>query len=1000
MSILKTKYCIIIIFYICSYSNIYSQQIKINEFMASNSNTITDPDYNKYSDWIELFNSSENDYNLKGCYITDNISNKTKFKISSDLIISAKANLIIWADDENTSNHTNFKLSASGEFIGLYNAALEVVDTITFFTQQSDISYGRFPDGSDDFYLFRPATPLSTNLESTIYNRLPDPVFNLESGFYDGEQQLKILCNVEDAAIYYTKDGSTPTSESFLFQNQMSIRTTRVIKAIAVKNGYANSKIITKTYLINEPTKLPVFSLSTDYDNFFSDSLGIYVAGTNGIIGNCSTVPYNWNQDWERPVTIELFEQNKQRVFCADAGAKIFGSCSRLFPQKSLSINFKNEFGPNKLQYKLFPDRQITEYDNFLLRNSGQDWLLTMFRDALIHTVVLQNTNIDCQAYRPAILFINGTYFGIHNLREKINNNYLTNHYQLEEENIDLIEYSIDIIANTGDLQAHDEMISFVENNDLADSTNYNYINSIIDIDEFIDYQICEIYCVNPDWPCNNTKLWHSRDNTNKWRWILFDMDLSFGGSVNGNYDMNSLALATGTEPVGYPNPPWSTLLFRKLLENDKFKNEFIQKFAAHINITFKSNYIHNTIDSIKSMIADELPRHILKWTDLSTIITDWDGNIQVMREFAVNRPEIMRNYINHEFNLGGTFNLLLDLNNDDWGKIYVQNIDIKNNFNQILFKNIPLEIKAVAMPGFRFVKWNGDISSTQQNILLNTSQNTSICAVFEPVELTNKNIVINEINYKSYELFDTGDWIELYNPLDTDISLGGWIVNDINNNQFVIPSETKIFAKDYLVICQDSLKFKSLYNNFSKLVGNSNFGLSSSEDKIALVDYDNKKVDEVWYNSNNQWPVFKSLQGRTLSLINPLFDNSLPENWKLSNGYGTPGYLNDTYTKTNDESNIIPSEFSLSQNYPNPFNPFTTIRYNIPTNSSVKLEVFNILGEILLSYDLGLQGSGQHEFKVDMKDFSSGMYVYSISIKDNYTDVKNTKFNKMILIK
>ena len=199
MSTLKSTYLTTIIFYICSCFNIYSQQIKINEFMASNSNTIIDPEYHKYSDWIELYNSSDNDYNLKGYYITDDIANKKKFKITSDLIISAKDNLIIWADDENTGNHTNFKLSASGEFIGLYNGTLKVVDTISFSAQQPDISYGRYPDGSNDFYLFNPATPLSTNLESTIYNRLSDPIFDLESGFYEGTLVVKLSCNIEGA---------------------------------------------------------------------------------------------------------------------------------------------------------------------------------------------------------------------------------------------------------------------------------------------------------------------------------------------------------------------------------------------------------------------------------------------------------------------------------------------------------------------------------------------------------------------------------------------------------------------------------------------------------------------------------------------------------------------------------------------------------------------------------------------------------------------------------
>ncbi|MFH0733790.1 MAG: CotH kinase family protein [bacterium] len=994
------SFYVYLLFMSCCSSILYSQVVKINEFMASNSTTIQDPDYNSYGDWIELYNSSTNEFNLKDCYITDDKTNNQKYKFTDDLIIPANGYILIWADDYNTGAHVNFKLSASGEYIGLYDPSLNIIDSLTFSVQQPNISCGRFPDAANDFYLFNPSSPLSTNLESSIFNRLPDPIFSLESGFYTGMPVLQLSCSVEGAKVYYTVDGNIPNVNSTVFQNDLHLASTLVVKAVAIKEGFIKSKVITNTYFINETSDLPIFSISTNPDNFFSDTSGIYVIGTNGITALCSTGPRNWNQDWERPITIEFFEQNKERVFNVETGVKIYGGCTRLYPQKSLAFYFRDEYGYGKLNYRLFPDLKITEYNNFTLRSSGQDWWRTMFRDAFVHTLIRQNTNVDAQAYRPTVMFLNGDYWGIHNLREKLNEHYIEEHFQVAEDNLDLIEYSKGITANNGDKVAYDNMIAYFTNNNLADEAKYNYINSIVDLDEFIDYQICQIYGANADWPGSNTKLWHARDNSVKWRFMIYDMDFTFGGNGNGQFDSNTLLLATDSISTTYPSPTWATLMLRKLLKNTNFRNEFIQRFAARINTTFEPSYVISVIDSIKAMIENEMPKHKLRWPQSASYTTGWDNNVEIMRDFSVKRPDFMRQFLMEYFNITGTYNLTFNINNAQWGNIFVQNINIKDNYVQTLFKNIPVKIKAVSMPGYRFVKWEGASNSTDKEITLSLANSNNISAIFEVDQLLNQNIVINEINYKSYNLFDTGDWVELYNPLETDVDLSGWFITDLSDNTFLIPDGTKINKKEYFVVCQDTVKFKGLYNNFNKFTGSFVFGLGSDEEKLTLSNNLNQTVDEVHYNINDNWQLVSVFAGKTLSLKNPQFDNSLPINWTLSNGYGTPGYLNDTYTKIESGNDIILTDFYLYQNYPNPFNPTTTIRYNLPASGNVKLEIFNTLGQRIISNQFGMQSPGIHEHQINMNNFSSGMYVYSITINDLINNRINSKFNKMILIK
>ncbi|MDY0081792.1 MAG: CotH kinase family protein [Ignavibacteriaceae bacterium] len=987
---------LLILFFFLINNSSSAQGLFINEFMASNSTTIKDPDYNNYADWIEIYNSGNTAVNLKDYYITDNLSQPQKFRIQSDLFIEANDYVLIWADDANTGNHTNFKLSADGESIGLYSPALHLIDAVTFGVQQTDVSFGRFPDGTNNWYKFSPATPGSENLESGIFNLLSSPVISVQSGFYSSSISVSASHSFSDAVIRYTTDGRIPSVTSNIYSVPLQIDSTSVLRFRAFKDGYTPSLTETRTYFINEYSDLPVFSLVTDPDNFFSDTSGIYVAGTNGIPGNCSTEPRNWNQDWERPVTLEFFESDKSLAFNVNAGVKIFGGCSRLYAQKSLGFYFRKQYGTDKLRYRLFDDSPISEYNNFILRSSGQDWWRTMFRDAMAQTLVEQGMKLDYQNYRPSVLFINGKYWGIHNIREKLNEHFVYYHHGVDKDNIDLIEIGKGVAGANGDLVAYNNMITFLSTKNMALQTNYEYIKSIVDIDEYIDYQIAEIYSANGDWPGSNMKLWRERVDGSKWRWIIYDLDFTFGGNAEGLATTNTLEQATATNGPDWPNPPWSTLMLRKLLVNPDFKNEFIQRFAAHVNTTFETNHVLAVIDSMANDIASEIPRHKERWTQSISYGPTWQYLIDIMRDFAVERPANVRNHFYAKFNISGSSTLVITRNNPEWGKVFTNTVEIKNNGStNTFFKGIPIKIKAMPVPGYRFVKWQGISNSTSPEIDVILNYNTNLTAVFEPAELAVTSIVINEINYKSSTVFDTDDWVEFYNPDDNPVDISGWKLQDDNvSNQFTFPANTIIPTKDYLVICRDTTKFKSLYPNHTKITGNISFGFSSDSDDVILKDASGNIVDEVSYLSIGNWPSLPNGNGPTLSLINPQFDNSLPENWRASGMYGTPGYLNDVYTKFEDDDELAPQEFILYQNYPNPFNPATTIIWQTPISGWQTLKVYDILGNVVATLVDEYRPAGSYEVHFDAANLASGVYIYKLQT-DGFMSSK-----KMLLLK
>ena len=973
----------------------------INEFMASNSNTIADPDYKQYSDWIEIYNAGDSSVNLIGYYLTDNLQDSTKWKINTNTTLLSKSFSGFWADDSSYKNHTNFKLSKKGGVIGLFSPRGDLIDYITYESQITDKSFGRFPDGSSSWNIFDIPTPGRANDTTKIEPIAPSPIFSIESGFSADPQIIEIKSNLDSAKIYYTLDGSVPTVNDSLYTRPIEISQTSVVRARIITNNYQPSKTITNTYFINENTKLPVFSIATNSNNFFSDEIGIYVEGTNGVLGRCSKEPKNWNQDWERPISVEFFESDKISAFKENAGIKITGGCSRLYDQKSLAIYFKKQYGVKKLNYHMFPYKQIYEFNDFILRSSAQDWWRTMFRDGMIQTLVKSKMDIDYQEYKPSIVFLNGEYWGIHNIREKMNEHYLESNHGVDPDNIDLIEISKNVNVNYGDRIAYDSLISFVSQKDMSLVENYEYIKKTVDIDEYINYQVAEIYSANGDFPGANSKLWRPKTKDGKWRWMLFDLDFGFGGNSNGQYFSNTLELVTATDGEDWPNPPWSTLLLRKLLENESFKSEFIQRFAVHIATTYEPSRVIGIIDSLKNIIAEEIPRHKARWKK-SVSYGDWDDLVEIMRKFAKNRAGNVQKHLIDKFHLSGMETLIVDNNNLYGGKVILNTLEIKEpDFNISIFKDVPVHLTAIPYPGYKFIGWQGIVSDTSNSIYFKVNYFSKIVAVFEKDSLQSTNVVINEINYNSSPSFDTDDWIELYNNTDSTINISGWSFKDSDDrNSFNFAENTILNSRDYCVLTRDSSLFSSLFVNVKNIIGDFDFGLSGSGELIRLFDSNNNLVDSLTYGDKYPWAVEADGSGSTLELQHPSLDNSLPENWSASKNHGSPGTINGVYTEVGKKIDTkYPSEFILEQNYPNPFNPTTVIRYSIPLNDNhdseiVSLIIYDILGNKVATLVNKRQEAGNYKVQFDASNLASGIYLYKLQMGK----LKHSK--KMILLR
>jgi hypothetical protein len=553
-------------------------QIRINEILAQNVSVAIDTDFGEFADFIELYNASNAPINLKDYSITDDSTDKRKW-VFPEYEILPGAYFLLWADGEDKiagvmafsnyrnaniitkSYHLNFGLSADGEYLGLYNANGNLLDELTCGAQLPDVSFGRNPTKADEWQFFGDATPNTMNSNRGANQAIvgQQPYFSIHGGFYTETQTLTITSSNSNSEIRYTIDGSIPSLQSPVFTEPFSITRNLTIKARLYEPGKLPSPIITHTYFINETINLPVISISTHSNNLWDFDFGLF---------------QNSIKEREIPATIEYFDTLGQKAFTEGAGIRIFGSTIYRLPQKPLSIRFKSKYGSSELNYQLFENRESLHYKSFMLRNGGNDHNLAFFRDGLAVTMVKNKMDIDFQDYKPGIVFINGEYWGIYDIRERLDENYISQNHQVNPDNLDFLEDSL--LVSSGSADDFLALTRFIESNNLEQKVNYDYVCSKIDINEYLNYVIHKIFIGYRLFELNN-KYWREKEQNGQWRWIASDMEHAFGQLGGDNYWENTLEKVSGeTNDL----PPWSTFLFKKLLENDTFRDAFIQRFA------------------------------------------------------------------------------------------------------------------------------------------------------------------------------------------------------------------------------------------------------------------------------------------------------------------------------------------------------------------------------------------------------------------------------------
>ena len=789
--------------------------------------------------------------------------------------------------DTNICLHTNFKISSSGETIYLFSPSQVQLSSLFVNCHGLDNSVGSLPDSSSNISLFMTATPSATNnLSSPYHGYLLPPVFSVSSGIYNSPVNVSISNpNLSFSTVRYTTDGSDPTLASELYSGTpITILYSGALKARAFADTVLPSSIKVSSYLIDINHVTPVLSVVTDKKNLY---------GSTGIFDN-------WQYDWEKAAYVEYFDTTHQLIFSQNAGIQIDGGWggSRANPQHSFRVELADAIlGDGPIHYPLIPDRpHRTKYSKFYLRNGSNMYLSFPYKDACEVKAMGEETDNYYSAWRPVTVYINGIYSGLYELREKYDAEYFS---ILDSANED----SLEILSQTawgggilqpvvGSVDSFFSSYAAFKTINTVDTAFWDLADHYIDMTYYTDYIIAESWIANKDWPWNNIKIYRSDKTNYRWRFCLLDMELSLNPNGWSDYNFDHIQYM-----MSYDQGNPYINIWQRGLQNERFKNYFINRFADVMNTTYRFDRLSAVENSMYNHTVAEMPDEYMRWGDPNNIpqqMTDFNNNHLAFLLELSKRTEQVRNHIQSNFNLAGQVDVTLNTTPAGAGKIRISTIVPDSlPWTGVYFNGNPVKITAIPNPGYNFSFWMPNlvmpVPGNNPTINPNINQDVTFNAVFTVSQYVGK-LSISELNYHSDSTRNAGDWIEFHNYGNAALDISGYKFTDsVYNHNYILPSGTIIQPDERIVLAEDTLKFHTQHPGIFVL-GPTGFGFSNSNESLILYDNFNDQILKMHYDDSLPWPIAADGFGRTLELINDTLNPALPGSWFVGCIGGSPG--------------------------------------------------------------------------------------------------------------
>ncbi|MBI1836540.1 MAG: CotH kinase family protein [Flavobacteriia bacterium] len=716
------------------FSILAQSQVFVNEYSCSNINGLTDA-YGNNEDWVELYNPTGSAFNLTGYYLSDKSSNLTKWQIPSGSI-PANGYTMVFCSGRNTVNgsqlHPNFTLTqTSGDWIILTNPnGTTVVDSLKIIHMtKSDHSVGRQTNGASIWKLFMNPTPNSAN-SGGINFYTPKPLMNVNAGFYTSTQTVSISCSDPTATIRYTLDGSNVSASSAIYSVPITIATTTIVRAAAFSTNQP-SFTETNTYFINVDHSMPVVSVC-------SNEVFDLVANGNGWSGS-------------QIGAFELFEEDNSFIDEGEGDFNKHGNDSWAYPQRGFDFIMRDQFGYNdNISHQIFPEKTRDKFQRVILKPAANDNYPfetggAHIRDAFVHTLSIRaGLKLDERTWRPCIVYLNGQYWGVYEIREKADDADYTDYYFNQDK------FNLQYLKTWGStweeygapngIPAWNSLKAYVQSNNMGNAANFHYVDSLLSWHSLVDYFVYNSYVVTQDWLNWNTAWYRGLDpagNNKKWNYTLWDMDATFGHYINytGIPDNSPAADPCNVENLPDPGGQGHTEILQKLInENPEVKQYYISRYADLMNTFLSCDYMIPLLDSMINEIQPEMQGQINKW---GGTYSEWQTNVQALKTFINTRCTALQTGMVGCYDLTGPYDVIFDVSPANSGTIKVNSQTAPSYpWTTQYYGGIETLLTAKANVGYVFDHWgyvtgpmtNGDNEDTNG---INITQNQTIVAYF-----------------------------------------------------------------------------------------------------------------------------------------------------------------------------------------------------------------------------------------------------------------------------
>lgn len=639
-------------------------------------------------------------------------------------------------DDDSTNN-----TDGSGEVIGpdgkvIPDSILYSDSLYTWYLEQFDKDN---PESSSD-----DSTDIATSSSSGIAldQKLVDASkvrLLPPAGFYS-ELTIPVPAPLYGGIIRCTFNGSEPNEETEEFTEPYKVtRNTPVRCAEFVGDSIARKS--SHTFFINEQVSMPVVAISVD-SAFFSTRYG----NTSDCFGEN---PYSCRLpimvDAEFPVHVEFFEDgsaSSKKTWQIDAGISLMGNYSRTYAKKPVAIKMKKEYEDGRLKYNLFSTRpEDNKFKGFNLRNGGNRYVGDFVADPAMVSVV-EGSSVDYQRSRQVVVFYNGVYMGIHDLRERLNEHFVETNHGIDSKSIDMVKHVKDTVtANGGTADSYIEMLNFIATSNFSGENNeaYKHAQTLLDVGNYADYMAAEIYLRNADWPSNNVRAWRSPEQP--YRFILFDVDQGFGWTwVSSDFQMLKGTMfdwIRHDRGSGRTGPGFFANIFIKLRENPDFCRMFVNHGAVMLTSYLTYERIVAAVDRINSEIPQqEMDRDLgnenffqRRYSPYGSFPQGFDRTGSYVTEYALGRTEATRDEYRTEFSLGDDISVTIASSGS--GKVLLDGMNLPSvNYTGTFFDGNDMLLTAVPLDGSVFVKWED--GSTNNPRLVSPADGDTFTATFK----------------------------------------------------------------------------------------------------------------------------------------------------------------------------------------------------------------------------------------------------------------------------